>query len=216
MADTRTCWFEMILYPDNCYHMEILKWLDDDRSITQAAYILHEPEEDEKKQHYHVLLHYPTKRTLKGVVKSFGSGDFRRIGDKYEPCPDTTGIEPNEIEVKPLLVEDVTCFRVSDKISRVMYFMHKDFNCIRAGKKEYSFSDIKVCKHDYAFLSSLLEKEEMQCSGNELTTILDTIESYNLDRLSDVIKHFALNEPRLLNYVEKHSYLITQILKERI
>ena len=59
MKQIRTRYFMLVLYPDNQYHKEIMEYLDSDKNPYQGAYILHEPEQDEKKQHWHVMLYFP-------------------------------------------------------------------------------------------------------------------------------------------------------------
>lgn len=73
---TRTLTHAFVLYPDNVHQMQLLAWLESPVNSAnfgyKMCYILHQPETDEKKQHYHVMVQYPNARTSEGVKKSFG------------------------------------------------------------------------------------------------------------------------------------------------
>ena len=76
MATIRTLTHAFVLYPDNAYQMQLLAWLKSPLNAVnfgyKICYILHQPESDEKKAHYHVMVQYPNARTADGVKKSFG------------------------------------------------------------------------------------------------------------------------------------------------
>lgn len=52
----RSSWIGCMLYPDNFYHVEFLDFLKS-MGITHI-YIKHQPEEDEKKEHIHLMMHF--------------------------------------------------------------------------------------------------------------------------------------------------------------
>lgn len=72
----RTLCFAFVLYPDNPYQMQLFDWLTNAQNQAnfdfRVMYILHAPEEEEKKEHYHFMIKYPNPRTADGVRKSFG------------------------------------------------------------------------------------------------------------------------------------------------
>lgn len=72
----RTLHHAFVLYPDNEYQMQLLRWLSDDKNQQlhefEIMFILHKPESEEKKEHYHVLMRSANPRTADGVKKSFG------------------------------------------------------------------------------------------------------------------------------------------------
>ena len=212
MKQIRTRYFMLVLYPDNQYHREIMEYLDSDKNPYQGAYILHEPEQDEKKQHWHVMLYFPNARTQKGVCDSFGKANFRRVGENLEPCADTTGIDESEIEVADI-VGPALCSPVSDCHAMAMYFLHKNFECIRSGKREYNKSDIKAFHHDYEFTNSLFEIDKVTSQGTELQEIISYIDNkeYNIKTMKDLILTLYINNPQLVSYVEKHGFLIKQL-----
>lgn len=207
----RTRWFRLVLYPDNLYHEEVMEYLKSEKNPYQGAYILHQAESDEKKEHWHVLLYFPNCRTQAGVVKMFGKGNFRKLGESLEPCPDTSGIDESEIEVSdivgPSLVEPV-----SDIHSTAMYLLHKTFAALREGKKEYSLSDFKAFHNDYELVNSLFELDKITSSGSQLQEVIRYIDEYKIKNLKDLIITLYFNEPQLVKYVENHSYLIKNIL----
>lgn len=220
---SRTRWFMMILYPDNCHHMDILSYLKGDKPYKfpyQACYILHQPEADEKKVHYHVMLRYPSPRTTKGVADSFGKGTFRKMSDGSFvaiPDTDTEGIPPEDLEVKPLIVPRRgealnTLSPVSDIHSMAMYILHQTYECIREGKHQYALSDIKACNHDFEFVKSMFEIDSLAETGSPVWQIMDYMEQNRLVNMSQLLRFLFLNnEYQLIKYVEKHTYLIKQL-----
>lgn len=225
----RSRWFVLILYPDNMHHMDILSYLKGEKEYKfpyQACYILHQPEKDEKKEHYHVVLRYPNARTAQGVADSFGKGDFRKHVQfdsegkehtMYEAICDTTGIPPEEIEVRPLIVpregeQQNTCSAISDIHAYAMYLLHQTYECIREGKHQYALSDIKACNHDNEFISSMFELDSLRESGSPVWQIMDYMEQNSLKNMSQLLRFLFLNdEHQLIKYVEKHTYLIKQL-----
>lgn len=207
----RTRWFRFVLYPDNIYHHQIMEYLDSEKNPYQGCYILHQPESDEKKEHWHVALYFPNCRTKAGVINMFGKGEFRRTDNGLEPCPDKTGIDENEIEVADL-VGEMLVEPVSDIHSTAMYFLHKTFAALRECKKEYAISDIKAFNHDYELVNSLFELDKTTSAGSELQEIIRYINDFKIKDLKDLILTLYCNEPLLVKYVEGHSYLIKNLM----
>lgn len=206
----RTRWFRFVLYPDNIYHQEVMKYLDSEKNPYQGAYILHKAETDEKKEHWHVILYFPNCRTKAGVVKMFGRADFRRIGEHLEPCPDSSGIALDEIEVSDI-VGDALVEPVSDIHSTAMYFLHKTFAAIREGKTEYAISDIKAFHNDFELVNSLFELDKTTSTGSQLQEIIQYIDEYKINTIKELVLTLYCNNPMLVKYVESHSYLIKNL-----
>ena len=206
----RTRWFRFVLYPDNIYHQEIMKYLDSDKTPYQGAYILHKAEADEKKEHWQVILYFPNCRTKAGVVKMCGKDNFRRNGDDLEPCPDTAGIEADEIEVHDI-VGDALVEPVSDIHSTAMYFLHKTFAAIREGKTEYAISDIKALHNDFELVNQLFELDKTSSAGSQLQEIIRYIDEYKINTIKELVLTLYCNNPMLVKYVETHSYLIKNL-----
>ena len=208
---TRTRWFRIVLYPDNIYHQQIMDYLNSNKNPYQGCYILHQPESDEKKEHWHVALYFPNCRTKAGVVKMFGKGEFRKTENGLTPCLDKTGIDEAEIEISDLVGEALV-EPVSDIHSTAMYFLHKTFAAIREGKKEYAISDIKAFNNDFELVNSLFELDKTTSAGSQLQEIIRYIDEYKIKSMKDLILTLYMNEPLLVKYVETHSYLIKNIL----
>lgn len=213
---TRSRYFMVILYPDNMHHVDIMEYLQGRKKLCfpyQACYILHSPESDEKKEHWHVLLHFPNARTVEGVCKSFGSGNFRKVGEEWEAVNDVTGIPEEEIEVRPL-VTPALCSTVSDVHGMAMYLLHKNYECLREGKKEYVISDIKACNNDFEFVNSIFEVGKTTSQGGEVYEIInDFLVPYKIKNMTDLILTLFTNgRGDLVKYVESHAYLIKNLL----
>lgn len=72
MANNRCRVFTFMLYPDNYEQMRLLDWLKKGYLPCKSLYILHQPESDEKKPHFHVMVCFENERTEKGVRNYFG------------------------------------------------------------------------------------------------------------------------------------------------
>lgn len=221
----RSRYYMLILYPDNPHDMDILSYLKGEKHIKfpyQGCYILHEPEKDEKKEHYHVVLAYPNARTRKGVIDSFGKGDYLRLDDiagddgephkQYKGIIDITGYEEGE-EVGQRCVRNIltnfTCSPITDIHSTAMYLIHKTYECLREGKKEYALSDVKALGNDFNFIPSLYEVVRDVSSGSQIYEIINYIKTSKVSTMKDlIITLYMNNESCLIKYVEKHSYLV--------
>lgn len=222
---TRSRYFMLILYPDNPHDMDILSYLNGEKHIPfpyQGCYIFHTAEKDEKKDHYHVIIAYPNARTSKGVIDSFGKGHYLRLPDElgedgkmhkqFRGIVDTTGYDEGngvgQYSVRPILSK-FTVSPISDIHSMAMYIIHKTYECLREGKKEYALSDVKNLGNDFDFVPSLYEVNKDTRSGGEIYEIINYIKTYKIINMKDlIITLYMNNEPCLIKYVEKHSYLV--------
>lgn len=209
----KTRWHSIILYPDNAYHVRIMEYLDSDKNPYQGVYIKHEPNCDENKEHWHVVLYFPNPRSSKGVADSFGHGNFIILADgRKEPCLDVTGYDSERISVEPL-VGDSLCSTISDIHSYAMYLLHKNFECMMKGKKEYDISDIKPFNNDFNIIPKMFELDKVQESGSELYEIIQFIKDFDCRNMTHLISDLYINrEYHLLKYVESHAYLIKNLL----
>lgn len=210
VKSARTRWFRFVLYPDNIYHQQIMDYLNSEKNPYQGCYILHQPESDEMKEHWHVLLYFPNCRTKAGVIKMFGQGDFRKTDNGLEPCLDKTGVYEFELEVADL-VGSALVEPVSDIHSTAMYFLHKTFAAIREGKTEYAISDFKAFHSDFELVNSLFELGKTTSAGSQLQEIIQYIDEYKIKTLKELVLTLYFNEPMLVKYVETHSYLIKNL-----
>lgn len=227
MATKRTRYIEIVLYPDNPHHVEIMSYLEGKAKIQfpfQGCYILHDMEE--KKPHWHVLLYFPNPRTVQGVINMFGkenyllttemdeSGEEKEV---YKGITDTTGYEEGEkvgqYSVRYNLNE-VLVHCVSDVNSFAMYMIHKTFACMKEGKHEYSIPNIKAFNNDFEFVNSIFEVDKTTSHGGEVYEIInDYIQPYKIKSMTDLILTLFTNgRGDLVHYVEGHSYLIKNLL----
>lgn len=72
MANERSRVFAFVLYPDNFEQMRLFDWLKQGYLPVKLLYILHQPESDEKKAHYHVMICFDNQRTPDGVRNFLG------------------------------------------------------------------------------------------------------------------------------------------------
>lgn len=218
----RTRWFMLVLYPDNPVHCELLHYLSSSGEY-QGFYIRHEPDaldvewattKGESKEHWHVMLHYQNARTEKGVRESFGKCMVATLSDgQKRACYDTTGYDSEQLSIDWVVGRSL-CSAVSDIRSMSMYFIHKNYESIKLGKKEYTMSDIVPFNDDYEIINLAFEGEKSTSVGSELMQILELTSTENIKSLSSLIAFLCSNRKiDLLKYVEKHSYLVREVLR---
>lgn len=77
----------MVLYKDSISYdyNKIIEYIE--KNIDRYAYIEHEAEEEDKKNHTHVILYFPNRRYVNGVAKEFGvsSCDLKLVSCNLVP-----------------------------------------------------------------------------------------------------------------------------------
>ena len=217
---SRVRWFSVILYPDNEVHCDIIKFLDEGRCpFVQGFYIRHDPDytestgEGDKKEHWHVVLHFQNPRTVSGVQSIFGGCYVQTKEDGSKRAVlDSTGLD--NVEWVKNSVGTALISTVSDIHSYAMYLLHKTYAAIRAGKKEYALTDCKAFNRDTEIISLAFDNQVSMQQGTEIYRILnDYIEPYRIRSMSMLIKTLYLNgESTLVKYVESHAYLIKNLM----
>lgn len=195
-------WIACVLYPDNCHQMEVLGYLE---SIGQTMlYITHQPEEDEKKEHIHVLIHFDYPRTSSGFCSAFGTGRFLKSDNGYEPVSDNVDCTGLPVVQLPILTHAEI---VSSPADYFRYVLHQDFKSVKSGKKEYQISDITFRGNENE-LRKLAYQEYQQFSNiiNDLMGFADCSENAH-DLMQILIDN---NRYDLISYVQGHSYFIKE------
>lgn len=226
MARGKYRWFKMLLYPDNEVHRFLMDYLNSPKCTLQGCYILHEPETNEKKQHWHVICYSANSRSPDGFAHSFGKCECVTLkdGTKRETF-DISGYEYTECDSRDILRyvlnadgtinDDLSnCSEIKDIIAFATYILHKDFKSMIEGKKEYDIRDIKTLHGDYEFISRLYQVDKTTETGSEIVRICNYISECQLYSIKDVMLTLYSNqEYDLIKYCEKHAYLITQLMK---
>ena len=137
----RTNWHFAVMYPDNPMHVKLLEYLK--RTVTMA-YIKHAPEEDEKKEHWHVLIYLDAPVTERGFKESFGKADGfvnKETGEKSFVAPVLSDVDNWDVcKDIPILSQSQA---TSNASSCLHYMTHENFESIIKGKKQYSRDDIQ-------------------------------------------------------------------------
>lgn len=195
-------WIACVLYPDNCHQMEVLGYLE---SIGQTMlYIIHQPEDDEKKEHIHVMIHFDYPRTASGFCSAFGTGRFIKSGDEYKPISDDVDCTGLPVVQLPILSHAEI---VSSPADYFRYVLHQDFKSVKAGKKKYQISDITFRGNENE-LRKLAYQEYQQFNNliNDLMSYADCSESAH-DLIQTLIDN---NRYDLISYIQGHSYFIKE------
>ena len=213
-------WFTMILYPDNSYHMHFLTYVNGAKRVVhkdfQAFWIFHTKEKDEKKDHFHLQLYFANERTVNGVCKMLGVGNYYSPDGKiYKAVFDKTGF-PEEIKIEEKAnMSSSLCSVITDIHSYYQYLMHKDYASYLKGKKVYSESDFRFTNYDRSLLSFLREPSiRLEETGAELQEIMCIKKEYGCYNMRLLMETLICNKSyKLIKYVEKNTYLIQCILK---
>ena len=202
----RSSWIGCMLYPDNFYHMEFLEYLKT-MGITHL-YIKHQPEQDEKKEHIHLMIHFDYPYTVSGFVKSVGTGWFIEVGkdekDKpiYKPIPpQDRSIYPNAVEMNIIgHAENITSPQ-----GNYIYYLHRDFKS--RFKIQYQDSDVvkigdmgiinKITNISYVN-RELIYQELTSYAGQSINSI-DFMRRVMADGRIDIV-----------DYVSQHSYFVRE------
>lgn len=225
MARGKYRWFKLLLYPDNEVHRVVMDFLKSSKNTMQGFYIEHEPEEEEKKKHWHVTLYCANPRTPDGLAKSFGMCKLLTIDEnEKKEVFDDTGIEYTECEehyIFRYLKNKDGSINSASNISEVKditawttYILHKDFKSMIKRKKEYDIQSIKPFNSDYDIIEKAFSVSKISPKGSEIVRICNFIDDCQLYTVKDVMLTLcSAQEYDLIDYAEKHAYLITQLLK---
>lgn len=221
----RSRWFTVILYPDNAYHMDFLTYINNAKSLQgikpdfQAFYIFHKAEKTEKKDHYHLQIYFDNERTVNGVCKMFGVGNYYRdSNNSFRAVYDTTGF-PEEIKIEQR--QNVTpsiCSAVSDIHSYYMYLKHRTYACYLEGKRQYSDSDFRFISRDWDFYKLVsAPSEKVGSVGSEISQILEYCSRFHITSMKYLLQTLISNdEYKLIKYVEKNTYLVNNLIHYKI
>ena len=202
----RSSWIGCMLYPDNFYHMEFLDYLKQ-MGITHL-YIKHQPEQDEKKEHIHLMIHFDYPYTVSGFVKSVGTGWFIEVGkdekDKpiYKPIPpQDRSIYPNAFEMNIIgHAENITSPQ-----GNYIYYLHRDFKS--RFKIQYQDSDV-VKIGDIGIINKITN---ISYVNREL--IYQEIASYACQSANSrdfICRVMADGRTDIVDYVSGHAYFIKE------
>lgn len=202
----RSSWIGCMLYPDNFYHMEFLEYLKI-MGITHL-YIKHQPEEDEKKEHIHLMIHFDYPYTVSGFVKSVGTGWFIEVGKDEKDKPIYKPIPPQDRSNYPNVVE-LNIIGHAENITspqgNYIYYLHRDFKS--RFKIQYQDSDV-VKIGDIGIINKITN---ISYVNREL--IYQQIASYACQSANsrDFIRRvMADGRTDIVDYVSGHAYFIKE------
>ena len=150
------------------------------------------------------MIHFDYPRTPSGFCSAFGTGKFLKSEDGYKPFPDNSN--PNGLPVVelPILAHSEI---VKSPADYFRYFLHQNFEAIKAGKTKYSISDM-VFNGNENELRKLAYQEYQQFNNliNDLMNFADCAENAR-DLMQILIDN---NRFDLISYVQGHSYFIKE------
>lgn len=209
---SRSSWIGCMLYPDNFYHMEFLEYLKT-MGITHL-YIKHQPEEDEKKEHIHLMIHFDYPYTVSGFVKSVGTGWFIETGKDengksiYNPIsPQDRSIYSNAIELNIIGHAET----ITSPSGNYIYFLHRDFKS--RFKIQYNESDV-VKIGDMGIINKITR---ISYVNREL--VYQEIASYSCQSSNsrDFIRRLMADDRMdIVDYVSTHSYFVKEFFIKHI
>lgn len=202
----RSSWIGCMLYPDNFYHMEFLEYLKQ-MGVTHL-YIKHQPEEDEKKEHIHLMCHFDYPYTVSGFLKSVGTGFFVETGKDENGKPIYKPIKKEERELYSNSVE-LNIIGHAENITspqgNYIYYLHRDFKS--RFKIQYKDSDVKK------FGDMGLINKISRISYVDRDLMYQEIVSYAIqsDNSRDFIRRVMFDgRTDIVDYVSSHAYFIKE------
>jgi len=202
----RSSWIGCVLYPDNFYHMEFLEYLKT-MGITHL-YIKHQPEQDEKKEHIHLMIHFDYPYTVSGFVKSVGTGWFIETGKDENDKPIYKPIPPQDRSTYLDAVE-MNIIGHAESITspqgNYIYYLHRDFKS--RFKIQYQDSDV-VKIGDMSIINKItrISYINRECIYSELASYANqAVNSY--DFMKQVMADDRMD---IVDYVSTHSYFVKE------
>lgn len=201
-------WICFVVYPDNIHQMDAFNYLKDIHST--MCWIEHEPEDNEKKKHIHVMIHFDKARTASGFCSAFGKAWFS-TSDSGELTPIPLGQESIFISEGKAVEHDIfsIAYVVSSPCDYYRYMTHSDFKSIRAGKKRYSQDNIKFWGD-----TELLKKLAYQDYENYENLISQLIIYSDGCISANELMHKLLADSRydLISYIQSHAYFVKEFM----
>lgn len=229
----RSRYFTYILYPDNPYHTEYLYYL---KQFANGFYIIHDEGDElyhtplsgvqqilkscKNKPHIHVFQIFKNARKADGILKSLPTMKYYQvigenqnetnIGKSFLTIYDLPYITlPVQEVIKPL-VEKVKPIR--DPFSYATYLLHRDYNSIATGKKQYSINDINMLKSDRSLLSQFYEDYTLTDAG--LVDLVMQIYSCSDGDINLFLQLCCMHSSDVIKYVQSHAYFINKFIIE--
>lgn len=201
-------WICFVVYPDNIHQMDAFNYLKDINST--MCWIEHEPEDDEKKKHIHVMIHFDKARTASGFCSAFGKAWFS-TSDNGELTAIPLGQESIFISEGKAVEHDIfsIAYVVSSPCDYYRYMIHSDFKSIRSGKKRYNQSDIQMWGD-----IQLLQKLAFQEYQNYENTITDLMSYSDGCTSANELLHKVLADGRfdLVSYIQSKAYFVKEFM----
>ena len=202
----RSSWIGCVLYPDNFYHMEFLDYLKT-MGITHL-YIKHQPEQDEKKEHIHLMIHFDYPYTVSGFVKSVGTGLFIEVGKDEKDKPIYKPIPPQDRSTYPNAVEMNIIGHAENITSpqgNYIYYLHRDFKS--RFKIQYQDSDV-VKIGDMGIINKItnISYVNRECIYRDLVSYAGQAVN-SLDFMHQVM---ADGRTDIVDYVSQHAYFVKE------
>lgn len=201
----RTNWHFAIMYPDNPLHVKLLDYL---KHTVTMAYIKHDLDEDEKKEHWHVLVYLDAPVTERGFKESFGKADGfvnKKTGEKSFIAPAPADVDNWDVcKDIPILTRS----QASSNASSCMHYMtHENFESIVKGKTQYSRDDVQYFG-DVEKLMKLWNTEFVNHS-DIINDIIIYAEQYKTHK--EVVKHLiADGKMQAVDYIAGHAYFVSK------
>lgn len=231
--EVRSRWIGFFLYPDDRYHMEYLIYI---KTHNQGFYILHHEDSEgilpfdgvqkdidpSVKKHYHVILYFENARTASAFVKSLPVVRYlvteRDEDNKIKSLSSNTSnydaryytIDKyyDDYVYKPLISHAEA---IKDIYAMCHYLIHDNFECFMLGKRKYNISDVKMLNNDRSLFDKYFHQElPTNNSVVELITQLATASGGDKKKFMQYVLNCG--DPRVLKYIESHSYFVSTFL----
>lgn len=209
------------LYTDNSAQMRFLKWLTGweyspngsrlvgSSKVASGCWIVHEPEQDEKKQHIHVLALFDQPHSQYAYAKLGGDVECQIHGDMYVYDKD---LFESHVETKviKLLKPGINAQTVENPQEMLLYFTHETFASKEAGKKEYSRNELHWFGAESGTVQRLYGQETVVSTAYARDIMNLASQCRTCKQLLEVLVSNGMIEH--VEYVRKNSYFVKTFL----
>ncbi len=208
-----------VLYPDSCIdYIDMINYLDRLR-IPMAISPLHQPkknndkdENEEKKDHYHVIMYFDGQKQYKDLQKlmDFGTSSLNRQYFNWELLVDKKNINGKKAKYPHFV-------KVNSLSSYFRYLIHLD------QPKKQQFKGYKLVNfvvddleklNSIVLLNGFNEKDYMtRCSTSASEQLLDLVEDYSFNDIKELMRYLVKTKNHFLeNYISKNMFYVKNFL----
>ncbi len=208
-----------VLYPDSCLdYLDMIKYLERLR-LPMAISPLHQPsknkdkdENEEKKDHFHVMMYFDGQKQIKDLQKlmDFGTSQFNRQYYNWDLLVDKKNINGKKAKYPHFIkVNSISCY--------FRYLIHLDQpkkQQFKGYKLNNFVSDDLEKYNTIVLLNGFNEKDYLyRCSTSPQEQLIDLVEEYSFNTINELMRYLIKSKNHFLeNYISKNMFYVKSFL----